>query len=436
MITNNDEGEESELESTKQVGDIIEEEEVLEVAGEFSLNTISGSSHPSTFKVVDESTFACILRGKADFQYVKEIHSKAIKAGMTSDSIIEGALDLGEQIHTRVVKTGFQTNVYVCSVLIDIACAGIKASIKQGRQIHAQSILSGYSLDLSIGNALVSLYARCGRKEDAYVACNKIDEKDNITWNGLISGFSQSGHCEEALQVFSLMNQSGMEVNKFTYGSAVSAAANTANIKQGMQIHTRLIKAGYNAETEASNVLITFLDDAKREFIDLPEKNEISWNAVITGYSQHGRGTEALELFEEMKRLGFMPNYVIPISGFLGRARKFIEAMQIEADAMAWRTVLSWIEVKNSVHAFFVGDRLHPLAGKIYEHSEQLNKRATAAAVGYVQDRIGLWNDIEQGQKDPTTYIHSEKLAITYGLLSLSDTIPLRVMKNLRVYYW
>lgn len=51
----------------------------------------------------------------------------------------------------------------------------------------------------------------------------------------------------------------------------------------------------------------------------------------------------------------------------------------------------SWIEVKNSVHAFFVGDRLHPLAGKIYEHLDDLNRRATA--VGYVQDRISLWND-------------------------------------------
>lgn len=91
----------------------------------------------------------------------------------------------------------------------------------------------------------------------------------------------------------------------------------------------------------------------------------------------------------------------------------------------------SWIEVKNSVHAFFVGDRLHPLADKIYEFLEDLNKRA--AAIGYVQDRYSLLNDLEQGQKDPTTYIHSEKLAIAFGLLSLSDTIPLRVIKNLRV---
>ncbi|KAM7500227.1 hypothetical protein LguiA_024641 [Lonicera macranthoides] len=520
-----------------------------------------------------------------------------------------GALDLGEQIHSQVIKTGFQPNVFVCSVLIDMyakhgkldtaleilrrinekdvvswtamiagytqhnlfieavklfeemqeqgirsdnigfssaisACAGVQA-LNQGRQVHAQSIVSGYSLDLSIGNALVSLYARCGRVHEAHLAFDKIDEKDNISWNGLISGFAQSGHCEEALTVFSQMHRAGIEVNMFTFGSAVSAAANMANIKQGKQIHACIIKTGYNAETEASNVLITLyakcgsLDDSMREFLEMHEKNEISWNAMITGYSQHGRGTEAIKLFEEMKRVGLNPNYVTYVgvltacshvglvdeglgyfqsmseeyclepklehyacvvdilgrSGLLGRARKFIETMPIEPDAMVWRTLLSactvhknteigelaasrllelepedsatyvllsnmyavsgkwdyrdrarqlmkergvkkepgrsWIEVKNSIHAFFVGDRLHPLADKIYEFFEDLNERA--AKIGYVQDCYVLLNSIEQEQKDPTTYIHSEKLAISFGLISLSSAIPMRIIKNLRV---
>ncbi|XAR68664.1 hypothetical protein NMG60_11003868 [Bertholletia excelsa] len=519
-----------------------------------------------------------------------------------------GALDLGEQIHSQVIKTGFQPNVYVCSVLIDMyskhgkldtankilrrlkeedvvswtamiagyaqhdlfvealelfkemqvvgiqsdnigfssaisACAGIQA-LNQGKQIHAQSIVSGYIQDLSIGNALVCLYARCGRIEDAYLAFDKIDAKDNISWNGLISGFAQSGHYEEALKVFNQMNQARVELNMFTFGSAVSAAGNIADEKQGKQIHAKIIKMGYNTEIEASNVLITLyakcgsLEDAKREFLEIPEKNEVSWNAMITGYSQHGCGSEAIELFEEMKLLGLMPNHVTFVgvlsacshvglvekgldyfrsiseeyglvpkpehyvcvvdilgrAGFLLRAREFIKEMPIEPDAMVWRTLLSactvhknmeigkfaaqhllqlepedsatyvllsnmyavarkwdlrdqtrqrmkgrgvkkepgrsWIEVKNSIHAFFVGDRLHPLSDKIYEFLEDLNNRA--ASVGYVEENSSLLNEIEQG-KDLTMYTHSEKLAITFGLLSLSSAIPIRVIKNLRV---
>lgn len=520
-----------------------------------------------------------------------------------------GALELGEQIHSQIVKTGFEQNIYVCSVLIDMyakcgrlriareilkrlteedvvswtamiagyaqhefcvealrlfeemqsrgirsdnigfssalsACAGIQA-LEQGLQIHSQAVVSGYSMDLSIGNSLVSLYARCGRIKDAYSAFEMIEAKDEISWNGLISGFAHSGHCEEALQVFAEMNREGVGANLFTFGSAISASANIAEIKQGKQIHARMIKRGYDSEIEASNVLITLyskcgsIDDSKREFYEMPERNEVSWNAMITGYSQHGFGLEALNLFEQMKQHGLKPNHVTFVgvlsacshvglvneglnyfksmsdehgvlprpehyvcvvdilgrAGMLDHARKFIEEMPIEPDAMVWRTLLSacsihknmiigelaaqhllelepcdsatyvllsniyavarkwdlrdkirqmmkdrgvkkepgrsWVEIKNSVHAFFVGDRLHPLADKIYEFLEDLNRRA--AEIGYVQDQHSLLHDVEQEQKDPTVYIHSEKLAVSFGLISSSPEIPIRIIKNLRV---
>ncbi|KAJ7976368.1 Pentatricopeptide repeat-containing protein [Quillaja saponaria] len=520
-----------------------------------------------------------------------------------------GAIDLGKQIHTHALKTGFQFNVYVSSVLIDMyakhgkldtalkilrrlaeddvvswtamlagyahhdmftealnlfeemqnrgiqsdnigfssaisACAGNQA-FNQGRQIHAQSSVSGYSDDLSIGNALVSLYARCGRVREAYLAFEKITAKDNVSWNSLVSGFAQSGHCEEALTVFAQMKKTGIEINLFTFGSAVSAAANTSNTELGKQIHSMIIKTGYDSETEASNVLITLyakcgsIADAKRQFFEMPEKNEVSWNAMITGYSQHGYGFEAISVFEDMKESGMTPNHVTFVgvlsacshvglvnegmsyftsmseehrlvpkpeqyvcvvdllgrAGLLDRARRFIEEMPIEPDAMVWRTLLSasvihkkieigefaarhllelvpedsatyvllsnmyavtgkwgcrdrtrqmmkdkgvkkepgrsWIEINHSVHAFFVGDRLHPLSDKIYEYLSDLNKRA--AEIGYVQHCNNLWNEAEQGQKDPTSNIHSEKLAIAFGLISLSCSVPIRVIKNLRV---
>ncbi|XP_043706809.1 pentatricopeptide repeat-containing protein At4g13650 [Telopea speciosissima] len=548
-----------------------------------------------------------------------EIFSQMQVAGMkpnqyTYPSILRtctslGALDLGEQIHAHVIKTGFEHNVYVCSVLIDMyakhkklvvareileglieddvvswtamiagyaqhefyvdairlfeemqirriqsdniglssalsACAGIQA-LNLGQQIHAQSCISGYSMDLSIGNALVSLYARCGRLQEAYSAFETIDVKDEISWNGLISGFAQSGHCEDALQVFVQMNQAGLDANLFTFGSAVSAAANIADIKPGKQIHARMIKTGYDYEIEAGNVLITLyakcgnIDDARRQFSQMLERNEVSWNAMITGYSQHGCGSEALDLFEEMKQQGFSPNHVTFVgvlsacshvglvreglnyfksmndehgivprpehyacvvdilgrAGMLDHARKFIKEMPIEPDAMIWRTLLSasavhknteigefsaqhlvelepqdsatyvllsniyavarkwdrrdqtrqmmkergvkkepgrsWIEAENNIHSFFVGDRLHPLSDKIYEFLEDLNERL--AEIGYVQDHCSLLHDIEQGNKDPTAYIHSEKLAVSFGLISLSPAIPIRVIKNLRV---
>ncbi|XP_042387378.1 pentatricopeptide repeat-containing protein At4g13650-like isoform X2 [Zingiber officinale] len=520
-----------------------------------------------------------------------------------------GDLELGEQIHTLTIKTGFELNVYVSSVLIDMyskcrhfemarnilerldkkdvvswtamiagyaqhdfclealrtfvemqlhgikadniglasaisSCAGIKA-IKQGLQIHAQACLSGYATDISIGNSLINLYARCGRTKEAYSVFDSVKIKDEISWNGLISGFAQSGSWEEALKVFERMDKYGVRANMFTFGSALSASANMAEIKQGKQIHARIIKTGYDCEIEAGNALISLyakcglIEDAKTEFFIMPERNEISWNAMITGYSQHGHGHDALKLFEQMKQEKLRPNHVTYIgilaacshiglvdqgldyfrsmkeehcllprpdhyacivdilgrSGQLVRAKEFIEEMPTAPDAMVWRTLLSactvhknleigevaakhllelepddsasyvllsniyavarkwdcrdevrqlmkdkgvkkepgrsWIEVKNKVHAFFVGDKLHEQADTIYKFLEDLNNRA--AEIGYTQDKYYLLHDSEQDQKDHTAHTHSEKLAVAFGLMSLSPEIPLLVMKNLRV---
>ncbi|KAI6673549.1 hypothetical protein NL676_001455 [Syzygium grande] len=530
-------------------------------------------------------TVATLLSASADAGYLqigKQLHSYAEKTGILSNVVIEGSLldlvllelyakcgklDTARNILSRLTEEdvvswttmiagyvqhdlftealqlfkemqnrGIQLdNIGLSSAIT--ASAGIPA-LNEGRQIHAQCWVSGFSLDLSIGNALLSLYSRCGRIKEAYSVFEKVDVEDNVSWNALISGFGQSGCHEEALQVFTRMNKAGVEANLYTFCSAVKAAASTANMIFGRQIHAAMITTGYYSKTEASNVLITLyakcgsICDAKREFDDMPEKSEVSWNAMINGYSQHGYGVEAVDLFDKMMQQGMTPNsitfvgalsacshvglvekglkyfesmnvdfclvpkpehYVCIVdllgrAGHLRRAKKFVEEMPIEPDAMIWRTLLSactihknveigefaarhlqgmepedsaayvllsnmyaltgkwdlrdstrrvmkergvkkepgrsWIEVKNSVHAFYAGDRLHPLTDEIYKNLGDLNSRA--AEIGYVEKQLSLWSDAEQGQKDPMRFVHSEKLAIAFGLLSLPELIPVR----------
>ncbi|OEL33801.1 Pentatricopeptide repeat-containing protein [Dichanthelium oligosanthes] len=520
-----------------------------------------------------------------------------------------GQTEFGEQIHSLSIKTGFESDTYVSGVLIDMyskygwhdkarkilemlgkkdvvswtsiiagyvqhdfceealatfkemqdsgiwpdniglasaasACAGIKA-MRQGLQIHARVYVSGYSADISIWNTLINLYARCGRSKEAFSLFGAIEHKDEITWNGLISGFGQSGLYEEALKVFKQMGQAGAKYNVFTFVSSISASANLADIKQGKQVHCRAIKTGHTSETEVSNALISLygkcgsIEDAKMEFSEMSERNEVSWNTIITSCSQHGRGLEALDLFDLMEQEGLKPNDVTFIgvlascshvglveeglghfksmsseyginptpdhyacvvdilgrAGQLDRAKRFVEEMPTAADAMVWRTLLSackvhknieigelaakhllelephdsasyvllsnayavtgkwsnrdqvrkmmkdrgvkkepgrsWIEVKSAVHAFFAGDRLHPLADQIYSFLADLNDRI--AKIGYKQDNHQLFHEKEQEQRDPTSFVHSEKLAVAFGLMSLPPCMPLRVIKNLRV---
>lgn len=278
------------------------------------------------------------------------------------------------------------------------ACAGILA-VRRGLQVHAQACVAGFSGDLSVGNALISFYAKSGRASDAVAAFFSVAGKDEVSWNALIAGLAQSGHCEEALQAFAGMCRSGWGANPIACGSAAGAAADIADVKRGRQIHGRMVRAGCDGRVEAGNVLVTLyakcgsIEEAEMAFSAMAERNEISWNAMIAGYSQHGRGAAALELFERMKKEGLRPNHatfagvlaacshaglveegiahfrsmaaphgvlpraehyagvvdILGRAGELHRARRFMEEVPGGADAMAWRTLLGACRVHRNV---------------------------------------------------------------------------------------
>ena len=53
---------------------------------------------------------------------------------------------------------------------------------------------------------------------------------------------------------------------------------------------------------------------AQEVFNELPIRDDVSWNALISGYVQHGLGDEALKCFDLMKIDGFSPNALTYVS--------------------------------------------------------------------------------------------------------------------------
>jgi hypothetical protein len=91
----------------------------------------------------------------------------------------------------------------------------------------------------------------------------------------------------------------------------------------------------------------------------------------------------------------------------------------------------SWIEIKNMVYSFVVGDKSHPQMEDIHVTLEILNGEMKAA--GYFPDTNFVLHDVEEEQKEHLLGHHSEKLAIAFGLINTSPGTIIRVTKNLRV---
>ncbi|GKE05622.1 pentatricopeptide repeat-containing protein [Tanacetum coccineum] len=125
----------------------------------------------------------------------------------------------------------------------------------------------------------------------------------------------------------------------------------------------------------------------------------------------------------------------ILLSNIYANTHKWEDAAQVRK-AMKGNNVrkepgCSWIEVNKQIHAFILRDNSHPQIDEIIRQLNHYVQRLKE--VGYVPDTNFVLQDVEGEQlEDPLLY-HSEKLAIVYGLMSLTKGKTIRIRKNLRI---
>eukprot|EP01018_Ginkgo_biloba_P011645 Gb_37070 [translate_table: standard] len=188
-------------------------------------------------------------------------------------------------------------------------CAKMK-ELREGKRVHLHMIKTGFTPDFYIENHLLNMYAKCGCLVDARKVFDNMPERNVVSWTAMITGYDQYGQSQQSLILFRQMHRVSAYPNQFTFGSVFSACASLTAIKQGKQVHAYTIRTGFESHVFVGNALVTMyakcsgIDDARRMFDKMPERNLISCNAIIAGYEQRGHGKEALKLFCQMLRVG------------------------------------------------------------------------------------------------------------------------------------
>ncbi|XP_043703086.1 pentatricopeptide repeat-containing protein At4g02750 [Telopea speciosissima] len=174
--------------------------------------------------------------------------------------------------------------------------------------------------NISSWNTMITGYAQNGEIDHARSLFDEMPHRDSISWAAIIAGYAQSGHSEEALCLFLEMKRDGERMNRSTFTCALSTCADIAALELGMQVHGQLVKAGYETGCYVGNALLAMyckcgsIDEAYDVFIEMPHKDVVTWNTMITGYAKHGYGREALKVFESMTMTGIRPDDVTMVS--------------------------------------------------------------------------------------------------------------------------
>jgi pentatricopeptide repeat protein len=170
--------------------------------------------------------------------------------------------------------------------------------------------------DLFSWTTMISGFAQSGLVDDALKLFKEMPQRCLVSWNAIIAGFVQNGHGEEALQLFQDMQLAGVRPNLKTFVSILPACSNLAALEQGIEIHEKIIRSGFQFDVVVLNALIDMyakcgcLEKARELFDKMHSRNVVSWTVMIAAYAMHGYGKDALKLFEQMENSGTRPNHV------------------------------------------------------------------------------------------------------------------------------
>eukprot|EP01018_Ginkgo_biloba_P023526 Gb_26260 [translate_table: standard] len=362
----------------------------------------------------------------------------SIITGYVQNDLANEALKLFQQMQQGGVKSDLAT---ITSVLP--ACAHL-AALQQGKEIHSYIIRNGLESDILVGSALIDMYAKCGITELACETFNKMSRRDVVSWTVMIAGYGIHGHGEDALALFKQMQEADLKPDKITFVAVLSACSHAGLVTEGWQYFNSMSQDYHITpcvEHYACMVDLLgrsgHLDEAQNFIKNMPvEPNAGVWGALLGACRVHlnielGESVAERLLELEPRNAG---NYVL-LSNIYAAAGRWDDVAKVRTmmkdRGLKKMPGCSWIDVKNRVHTFVVGDTSHPQSEEIYKMLETLKGKMEAA--GYVPDTNFVLHDVEEEEKEYILCGHSEKLAIAFGLINTSPGTPIRITKNLRV---
>lgn len=188
-------------------------------------------------------------------------------------------------------------------------------------QTHGLIIHLGFGSHNALIGPLIGAYAKCGRVGSAYDLYKSLPTKDIISCTSLIVGFAhEANHSGDALRLFKEVIQMHIEMDEVIFCSMLNISANISSLSFGRQVHAVVSKVQPSYDAAMGNALVDMyakcggIEDAKRAFDEMEEKNVISWTSLISGYGKHGFGHKAFALYKKMEQEGLRPNDVTFLS--------------------------------------------------------------------------------------------------------------------------
>ncbi|KAI9100268.1 hypothetical protein K1719_024486 [Acacia pycnantha] len=286
------------------------------------------------------------------------------------------------------------------------ACSFWKLCVKVNKFHCAELVLNGFSeVETPAFNSMISGYLRHGHVKEARELFDRIEEaRDVATWNSMISGYTKNGLHKKALELFQEMMASQEDPDESTLVSSLSAISHLGTLDQGRWVHTYVKRNGFKMRNNLGAALIDMyakcgsIESAHEVFEEMPERDIVTWGAIISGFATHGKVQKCFELFHEMIMEGTHPNEVIFVSILCACSH----AGYVDMGYHYFNKMVHDFRIKPSVEHYGCMVDLLGRAGKLAEAEEfigSMPEKANSVIWGTFLNACRMHNDARRGNK-------------------------------------
>jgi pentatricopeptide repeat protein len=141
------------------------------------------------------------------------------------------------------------------------ACAAT-ANLAYGTQVHCKALRGDFDSDTITCNALIDMYAKCGRATAARVVFDRMATRNVVSWSSMMGAYSRHGHGVDALDLFKLMEEAAPTVlpNAITFLAVLSACGHSGLVDEAQSmLHLMKSKYGIDPQPEHYACVIDML---------------------------------------------------------------------------------------------------------------------------------------------------------------------------------
>ncbi|KAH6803095.1 hypothetical protein C2S51_034541 [Perilla frutescens var. frutescens] len=275
--------------------------------------------------------------------------------------------------------------------------------LEQGKILRDYLRDNGMKPTVTLCNALIDMYAKCGSVEEALDIFLNVQEKSIVSWNTIINALALHGSGYRAIELFQKMEATGIQPDAATFSGLLSACCHCGLVEIGRYYFSkmdRVYRIHYDIEHYACMIDILGRQGLLKEALELIGKMSVKpdiviWGTLLGACRIHRNVPTAKLVLKQILELEtYAGGLYVLISNIFSEAQQWEHMKRMRKlmkdHGLRKTDAVSSIEVDGCISDFMVDDKKHGASNLIYTTLNQLKDHLVSEndACGHGKDLL------------------------------------------------